>query len=82
MDLNRLLDLVISRLRDQRLIFAFGGIVIVAGLAPFHLMAAMAILASVLVLVLVFRMWPVQSRRSSLHMEPVPQRIGVSIIAL
>lgn len=52
---SRLLDLIVSRIRDQRFLFALGGIVIVASLASFHLIAAMAILASAVIIVMVDR---------------------------
>ena len=44
MDSHRLLENIVSRLTDQRYLFALAGIIVVASLAPFHLTAAMAIL--------------------------------------
>lgn len=58
MEPNRLLNTIITRLRDQRFLFSLGAIIVVAGLAPFHLIASMAILGSAVVIVMVDRILP------------------------
>ncbi len=58
MEPNRLLNTIITRLRDQRFLFSLGAIIVVASLAPFHLIASMAILGSAVVIVMVDRILP------------------------
>ena len=64
MEVNRVLGSLVSRIVDQRFLFALGCIIIVAGLVPFNLIASMAILASaVFILVFVVIMDRVRSSR-------------------
>jgi hypothetical protein len=55
MDTGKALGQIVGKIRDQRFLFALGSIVIVAGLAPFHLLPSMAILASAVILVVLDR---------------------------
>ena len=69
MDSGRLVGAVISRLRDQRLLFALGGIVIVATLAPFHLTASMGILGPALIIVILDRTFEFFGTRADLDRD-------------
>lgn len=64
MELNRVLSSLVSRIGDQRFLFALGCMIIVAGLVPFNLIASMAILASaVFIVVFVVIMDRIRSSR-------------------